>query len=59
MTDQEDGDREKREMRGMMIFAVAAVLLILGIMGANVLWHKDTTTPTDISSQSRTSPAQQ
>jgi hypothetical protein len=49
------------EERGMWIFAGGVTLLILGMMGAGMLWgHHDTSTaskvPTDISSQSRTAP---
>jgi hypothetical protein len=49
------------EERGMWIFAGGVTLLILGIMGAGMLWgYHDTSTaskvPTDISSQSRTAP---
>jgi hypothetical protein len=42
----------------MWIFSGAIVLLILGAMGANMLYHRDqpASGSTDISSQSRTSP---
>ena len=50
--------RNKREMRAMWIFSAAVVLLILGAMGANMIWGHQTTSPTatDMSSQSRTAP---
>jgi hypothetical protein len=47
--------RDKREQRAMWIFSAAIVLLILGGMGANMLFHHDKGAGTDISSQSRTS----
>ena len=57
MTDPYDPKREKRELRMMLIFSAAIVLLILGGMGANMLFHHDPGTgATDLSSQSRTSP---
>jgi hypothetical protein len=46
-------------MRVMWIFSGAVVLLILGAMGANMMWGSHTYTggpATDISSQSRTAP---
>ncbi len=55
--DQEGCNREKREMRGMMIFSAVAIALILGLMGANMIWHVDAPTPTDMSSQSKAAPA--
>ena len=54
-------ERDRREQRMMWIFSGAIVLLIVGAMGANVLFHKDkpaTSANTDISAQSRTAPAQ-
>jgi len=44
----------------MWIFSGAIVLLILGAMGANMMFHKDTTASenTDVSSQSRTAPVE-
>ena len=61
MTQEEDEAivaRNKREMRAMWIFSVAIVLLILGGMGANMIWgHQPvSSTATDMSSQSRTAP---
>ena len=58
--DQEQAARNKREMRAMWIFSAAVVLLILGAMGANMMWGNHTYTgepATDISSQSRPAPA--
>jgi flagellar basal body-associated protein FliL len=52
-------EKDRREQRMMWIFSGAIVLLILGAMGANMLFHEDSTATqenTDISSQSR--PAQ-
>jgi flagellar basal body-associated protein FliL len=57
--DQEQAAKNKREMRVMWIFSAAIVLLILGAMGANVIWGSHTYTgepATDISSQSRAVP---
>ncbi len=57
MTDQYDPNRDKRETRMMLIFSGVIVLLILGGMGANMLFHQGQSTgATDLSSQSRTSP---
>ena len=53
--DQEQAAKTKREMRVMWIFSAAVVLLILGAMGANMMWGSHTYTgepATDISSQS-------
>ena len=60
MADDENPDQEKREMRAMMIFAAAATLFILGLMGANMLLHPEKVWgPTDeMSSQSRGAPSQ-
>ena len=58
--DEEVAARNKREMRVMWGFSAAIVLLILGGMGANMIWgHHDTpaNAPSDISSQSRTAPS--
>jgi len=55
---QSDIQRDKREQRAMWIFSAIIVLLILGGMCANMLFHKDQGTATDISSQSRTAPQQ-
>jgi flagellar basal body-associated protein FliL len=57
--DQEQAAKTKREMRVMWIFSAAIVLLILGAMGANMMWGSHTYTgepATDISSQSRAVP---
>ena len=57
--DQEQAAKTKREMRVMWIFSAAIVLLILGAMGANMIWGSHTYTgepATDISSQSRAVP---
>jgi hypothetical protein len=55
---QADTLRDKREQRAMWIFSAAIVLLILGGMGVNMLFHRDQPAAenTDISSQSRTAP---
>ena len=58
--DEEVAAKNRREMLGMGIFSGVVVLLILGMMGANMLWGSHTYTgapATDISSQSRTAPA--
>ena len=61
MTEDDDvAARDKREMRVMWGFSAAIVLLILGAMGANMLWgHRDApaNAPSDISSQSRSAPS--
>jgi len=57
---QEQAAKNKSEMRVMWIFSAAIVLLILGAMGANMMWGSHTyqgEPPTDISSQSRPAPA--
>lgn len=57
--DEEMAARNKSEMRVMWGFSAAVVLLILGAMGANMMWgHHDApaNAPSDISSQSRTTP---
>jgi hypothetical protein len=57
----EDRARDRSEQRIMWIFSAAITLLILGAMGANMMFHKDTTPSsenTDISAQSRTAPSQ-
>jgi hypothetical protein len=61
MTEQKpDDDKapdDSKEQRMMWIFSGAIVLLILGAMGANMMFHKEKPAPdTDISAQSR--PAQ-
>jgi hypothetical protein len=53
-----DVERDKREQRAMWIFSAVIVLLIVGGMGANMLFHHDKGAGTDISSQSRTAPQQ-
>jgi hypothetical protein len=51
--------RDRREQKMMWIFSGAIVLLILGAMGANMLFHGGSPKfDTDISAQSRTAPAQ-
>ena len=57
---QEQAAKNKSEMRVMWIFSAAIVLLILGAMGANMMWGSHTYTgepATDISRQSRPAPA--
>jgi hypothetical protein len=52
----EEQASDKREQRMMWIFSGAIVLLILGAMGANMLFHKPgpaDAVNTDISAQSR------
>ena len=61
--DELEAQRQKNrsEQRMMWIFSGAIVLLILGAMGANMMFHKDSTAAsenTDVSAQSRTAPAQ-
>ena len=59
MTEDDDvAARNRREMRVMWGFSAAIVLLILGAMGANMIWghHTPANAPSDISSQSRTAP---
>jgi hypothetical protein len=57
MADDDDADREKREMRGMLIFAAAVAVFILALMGANMLFHHDSIPgSTEMSTQSRTAP---
>jgi hypothetical protein len=51
---------DRREQRMMWIFSGAIVLLILGAMGANMLFHKGGSgfpENTDVSAQSRTAPS--
>ena len=59
--EEESVQRDRREQRMMWIFSGAIILLICGAMGANVLYHRANPPPadtnTDISSQSRTTPA--
>jgi flagellar basal body-associated protein FliL len=55
----EEQARDRSEQRMMWIFSGAIVLLILGAMGANMLFHKEKPADsdnTDISAQSRTAP---
>jgi hypothetical protein len=61
VSDQDNNEENVRharsEQRAMWIFSAAIVLLILGAMGANMLFHHEQPAGgTDISSQSRTSP---
>jgi len=57
MSEQDDLERDKREMRMMWIFSAVIVLIIVGGMGANVLFHQDTSNaPSELSSQSRQAP---
>ena len=68
MTDQNHQERtaeeraqDRSEQRMMWIFSGSVVLLILCAMGANMMFHKESPTASDnteISSQSRTAPAQ-
>ena len=53
-------EKDRREQRMMWIFSGAIVLLILGAMGVNMMFHKDTMVSenTDVSSQSRTAPVE-
>jgi hypothetical protein len=57
--DEEVAARNRREMRVMYGFSAGIVLLILGMMGANMLWghHTPANAPSDVSSQSRTVPS--
>jgi hypothetical protein len=60
MTSQDDDDvaRDKREQRVMWMFSGGVVLLLLGMMGANMLIHQDRSAgEAEISSQSRPAPA--
>jgi hypothetical protein len=53
-TDEEVRQRDRREQRMMWMFSGGIVLLILGMMGANMLFHHPTpTADTDMSAQSR------
>jgi hypothetical protein len=59
LSEQEARERDRHEQRMMWIFSGAIVLLILGAMGANMLFHKDrpaNSENTDLSAQSRTAP---
>lgn len=51
-----DPKKDSNEQKMMWIFSGAIVLLILGAMGANMMFHKETPAATDseISAQSRT-----
>jgi flagellar basal body-associated protein FliL len=51
--------RDRREQKMMWIFSGAIVLLILGAMGINMLFHGGSPKfqDTDVSAQSRTTPA--
>ena len=55
---KEEQSNDSREQRMMWIFSGAIVLLILGAMGANMLFHKPgpaDVVNTDVSAQSRPS----
>ena len=57
-TDEERA-RDRSEQRMMWIFSGSIALLILGAMGANMLFHKESPARpenTDISAQSRPAP---
>jgi hypothetical protein len=58
--DEADLARDRHEQRVMWGFTAGVVLLILGMMGANMLFHHDRPAAGDseISSQSRPTPAQ-
>jgi ABC-type Fe3+-siderophore transport system permease subunit len=58
MTNQDD--EEKRNMRIMWIASGVVVLFIVGLMGLSMLGMlgNPSTSPTDMSSQSRTAPTQ-
>jgi hypothetical protein len=58
--DKNNAPESGSEERMMWIFSGAIVLLILGAMGANMLFHheKPAAADTDISAQSRSAPAQ-
>ena len=59
MADENESNSEKRGTRMMWIATAAIILLIVGMMGANVLFNKDTGSGSkDMSSQSRPAPAQ-
>jgi len=53
MPNENDENQNKHEMRVMWGFSAGVVLLILGMMGANML-PSDAEKQTDFSSQSRT-----
>jgi hypothetical protein len=52
-----DPKKDSNEQKMMWIFSGAIVLLILGAMGANMMFHKEAppAADTEISAQSRTS----
>ncbi len=59
MTDENESSAEKRGTRIMWIGTGAIILLIVGMMGANMFFHKDPSSGSkEMSSQSRTAPAQ-
>ena len=59
MTNQDEPDNEKNDMRAMWIATAVIVFFLVGGMGINMLIHRDTgSVPTDLSSQSRTAPSQ-
>ena len=59
MPNETDENENKHEMRVMWGFSAAVVLLILGMMGVNMLFHHPSEAEsTEISSQSRVAPPQ-
>ena len=59
MTNQDDKNRDKGEMRIMWIGSAAVVVIILALMGYNMWAHPNAgVDPAEPSSQSRTAPAQ-
>jgi hypothetical protein len=58
VSNQDDQNREKNEMRMMWIGSAAVVILILALMGYNMWAHPNAgSTPSEVSSQSRSEPA--
>ena len=58
-SNESDALRAKSESRMMFIFSAVVVLLILGMMGANVMFSDQSQNASpEISSQSRTAPAE-
>jgi len=58
-TDPQAEERDRREQRMMWMFSAGIALLILGMMGANMLFHNPSPTgDTDVSAQSRQAPAE-
>ncbi len=57
MSNDSNPEYEKRSQRIMWMATGAVILFILGLMGANVMFHKDTdASSVDASSQSRSAP---